>query len=306
MMYILKRNDNHSNRVQTIQFELRENIDTDIDFQLSKKNISIAWRNLCYEVNGPFGSGERKTILKRLNGYVNYNSMNAFLGPSGAGKTTMLSCLNGTNSNGMTIESEIYLNQNEHDNVPSIRYVEQHIHENIIGKMSVGNILHYAFRFKNDSVHWNQMDQHIRSVLSELLLDETILDNHFEKCSGGEQRRIAIAQEMMSLEKPTFLFVDEPTTGLDSNAAVLVMECLRKLADNNRLTILVSIHTPSSDIMNLFNKVFVLAKGGVCIYSGPPENLRNSLKQKINIEFDTEKPPIEEYLEIACKGFYSK
>ncbi|OTF69686.1 hypothetical protein BLA29_005076, partial [Euroglyphus maynei] len=54
--------------------------------------------------------------------------------------------------------------------------------------------------------------------------------------------------------------------------------------------------------MNLFNKVFVLAKGGVCIYSGRPEDMRNNLKQKINIEFEMEKPPIEKYLEIACKG----
>ncbi|XP_075585843.1 uncharacterized protein LOC124495081 [Dermatophagoides farinae] len=212
----------------------------------------------------------------------------------------MLNCLNGTHSNGMTIDSEIYLNQ--HDDVPNIRYVEQHIHENIIGKMCVGQILYYAFRFKNDAKYWNQMNQHILSVLNELLLDKTILDNHFEKCSGGEQRRIAIAQELMSLEKPTFLFVDEPTTGLDSNASALVMQCLRKLADKNRLTILVSIHTPNSDIMTLFDKVFILAKGGVCIYSGPPENMRDNLKQKINIEFNIEKPPIEEYLELACKG----
>ncbi|OTF79000.1 hypothetical protein BLA29_010601, partial [Euroglyphus maynei] len=158
----------------SFQLELQENVNTDI--QLTQ-NISIAWRNLSYEVNGPFGIGERKIILKRLNGHLNYHSLNAFLGPSGAGKTTMLSCLNGTNSNGMTIDSEIYLN--EHSNAPKIRYVEQHIHENIIAKMSVGNILQYAFRFKNNSKHCNQMNQHIQSVLSELLLDKTILDNHF-------------------------------------------------------------------------------------------------------------------------------
>ncbi|XP_046913707.2 uncharacterized protein LOC124494563 [Dermatophagoides farinae] len=269
------------------------------------ENISLAWRNLSYEVSGWFGSG-KKSILKRLNGHVTYGSMNAFLGPSGAGKTTMLNCLNGTLHSGITSDSEIFLNRAERNQTPIIRFVEQHFHETIIARMSVREILHYAFRFKNPMSQWNQMNQHILSVLNELLLDKTILDNHFEKCSGGEQRRIAIAQELMSLEKPTFLFVDEPTTGLDSNAALLVMECLRKLAGNNRLTILVSIHTPNSDIMSLFDKVFVLAKGGVCIYSGPPNDLRNNLKQKINDEFDTEKPPIEEYLDIACEAIGSK
>ncbi|KAH9511043.1 hypothetical protein DERF_009529 [Dermatophagoides farinae] len=269
------------------------------------ENISLAWRNLSYQVSGWFGSG-KKSILKRLNGHVTYGSMNAFLGPSGAGKTTMLNCLNGTLRSGITSDSEIYLNRAERNQTPIIRFVEQHVHETIIARMTVREILHYAFRFKNPMSQWNRMNQHILSVLNELLLDKTILDNHFEKCSGGEQRRIAIAQELMSLEKPTFLFVDEPTTGLDSNAALLVMECLRKLAGNNRLTILVSIHTPNSDIMSLFDKVFVLAKGGVCIYSGPPNDLRNNLKQKIDDEFDTEKPPIEEYLDIACEAIGSE
>ncbi|KAH7637213.1 uncharacterized protein LOC124495078 isoform X3 [Dermatophagoides farinae] len=288
--------------VESIEFELRNRND---DSSSSTQNISLAWRNLSYEVSGWFGSG-KKSILKRLNGHVTYGSMNAFLGPSGAGKTTMLNCLNGTLRSGITSDSEIYLNRAERNQTPIIRFVEQHVHETIIARMTVREILHYAFRFKNPMSQWNRMNQHILSVLNELLLDKTILDNHFEKCSGGEQRRIAIAQELMSLEKPTFLFVDEPTTGLDSNAALLVMECLRKLAGNNRLTILVSIHTPNSDIMSLFDKVFVLAKGGVCIYSGPPNDLRNNLKQKIDDEFDTEKPPIEEYLDIACEAIGSE
>nr|XP_046914359.1 ABC transporter G family member 30-like [Dermatophagoides farinae] len=269
------------------------------------ENISLAWRNLSYQVSGWFGSG-KKSILKRLNGHVTYGSMNAFLGPSGAGKTTMLNCLNGTLRSGITSDSEIYLNREERNQTPVIRFVEQHVHETIIARMTVREILHYAFRFKNPMSQWNRMNQHILSVLNELLLDKTILDNHFEKCSGGEQRRIAIAQELMSLEKPTFLFVDEPTTGLDSNAALLVTQCLRKLVNNSRLTILVSIHTPNSDTLALFDKVFVLAKGGVCIYSGPPNDLRNNLKQKIDDEFDTDKPTIEEYLDIACEAIGSK
>jgi len=42
----------------------------------------------------------------------------------------------------------------------------------------------------------------------------------------------------MSLNKPSLLFVDEPTTGLDSNAAFLVMNCLRQLSLAYRMTII--------------------------------------------------------------------
>lgn len=263
-------------------------------------NISIAWRNLSYEAKDLFFN--RKLILRQLNGHLEYQSLNGFLGPSGAGKTTLLNCLNGTLRSGMSSNSEIYLSLQEQQ-TPVIRMIEQHVHETILNQMTIRQVLYYAFRFKNDRRHWFEMDRHITKVLSELLLDESILDNKFKLCSGGEQKRVAIAQELMSLQQPSFLFVDEPTTGLDSNSALLVTQCLRRLADHNdRLTILVSIHAPSSDILNLFDKLYILSKGGVCIYSGEPKNLRFKLESICHREVNEEKPAIEEYLKIACYG----
>ena len=68
----------------------------------------------------------------------------------------------------------------------------------------------------------------------------------------------------MSLAKPPFLFVDEPTTGLDSNAAVEVMNSLKHLATNYKMTVIVFIHLSNDEIVNLFDKLYVLAKGGLC------------------------------------------
>lgn len=259
-------------------------------------DISIAWKNLRYEANHLITG--KKIILNRSNGLLKYHSLNGFLGPSGAGKTTLLNCLNGQLRTGLSSDTEIYINKNEKER-PSIRFVEQHVHETIIGEMTVRQILNYAFRFKNKNSE--RMVEHINCVLKELILPETILDNRFENCSGGEQKRIAIAQELMSLDKPTFLFVDEPTTGLDSNAALLIMKCLLSLAKNHRITILISLHTPNSEIMSLLDHVYILAKGGACIYSGPPDYMRENFHQ-IGYEFDDDKLPIEEYIKLACKG----
>ncbi len=57
------------------------------------------------------------------------------------------------------------------------------------------------------------MRGHMASIARQLLLSEDVLRQTFEVCSGGQQRRVATAQELMALEKPSFLFVDEPTTG---------------------------------------------------------------------------------------------
>ncbi|KAH7643971.1 abc transporter-like protein 17 [Dermatophagoides farinae] len=264
-------------------------------------NISIAWRNLSYEVKDLFRN--RKLILRQLNGHLNYQSLNGFLGPSGAGKTTLLNCLNGTLRSGITLDSEIYLNRKEQQ-TPVIRMIEQHVHETILGQLTIRQVLYYAFRFKNGRENLYQIDQHINKVINELLLDKNILDNKFEQCSGGEQKRVGIAQELMSLQQPSFLFIDEPTTGLDSNSALLVMQCLRRLVDHNdRLTILVSIHAPNSEMLNLFDKLYILSKNGVCIYSDEPKNLSISLETNCNSELSEEKPAIEEYLKVACHEF---
>uniref|UniRef100_A0A6P6Y7W5 ABC transporter G family member 3-like n=1 Tax=Dermatophagoides pteronyssinus TaxID=6956 RepID=A0A6P6Y7W5_DERPT len=268
------------------------------------KKLSIAWRNLRYEANSLLFRRDRKIILRRLNGHLNYQSLNGFLGPSGSGKTTLLNCLNGTlRGTGLSTDSEIYFDRSGNQQTPIIRSIEQHVQETIIGKMTIRQVLQYAFRFKNNRKDFSKMDHHIGQILKEIQLDETILDNQFEKCSGGEQKRVAIAQELMSLQQPNFLFMDEPTTGLDSNSALLVMQCLRRLADHNdHLTILVSIHAPSSDILNLFDQLYILAKGGVCIYFDSPKNLKMKLQQNCREEFRQDRPPIENYLKIACEG----
>ncbi|OTF69515.1 hypothetical protein BLA29_014891 [Euroglyphus maynei] len=81
------------------------------------------------------------------------------------------------------------------------------------------------------------------------------------------------------------------------------MQCLRRLADHNdQLTILVSIHAPSSDILYLFDQLYILAKGGVCIYFDSPKNLKMKLEQNNREEFREDRPPIESYLKIACQG----
>jgi len=51
------------------------------------------------------------------------------------------------------------------------------------------------------------------------------------------------------------------------------MNCLKGLVVKNRISIVTTIHQPNSDILQMFDKLYVLAKGGVCVYSGTPQHL---------------------------------
>lgn len=286
--------------IELKNFQQQPTIEASNILSLKTKNkVSLAWRNLCYEVPERLFSKKKKKVLRSLTGQVKCRSLNGFMGPSGAGKTTLLSCLNG-NIQRMTNGTEIYVNIEEKI-YPEIAFIEQHVHETIVPRLKIREILYYAFRFKNHHKNLANFDQHVQSILEKLLLDQAILERCFGQCSGGEQKRIALAQELMSLNQPTFLFIDEPTTGLDSEAALLVMRCLRQLTVAYEITLMVSIHMPNDEIIRMFDQLYILAKGGVCIFAGAPNFLRKNLKEQLNVEVLPGQPPIEFYLKLASR-----
>lgn len=63
------------------------------------------------------------------------------------------------------------------------------------------------------------------------------------------------------------LFLDEPTSGLDSQSAWAIMAFLRDLADQG-LSILCTIHQPSAELFQVFDRLLLLRKGGQTVYHG--------------------------------------
>lgn len=63
------------------------------------------------------------------------------------------------------------------------------------------------------------------------------------------------------------LFCDEPTTGLDSYNAAVVVEKLRQVAVQGK-TVVCSIHQPASGIFDMFHNVILLVGGGRLAYQG--------------------------------------
>ncbi|CAG2111844.1 unnamed protein product, partial [Medioppia subpectinata] len=219
------------------------------------------------------------------------------MGPSGAGKTTLLKCLNGQNNRGLSDGSMIYSINNR--NIRSC-FIKSNVWEHLLSGLTVRQTLLYASRLKNSRIT-SQLN-HIKIVcdlMSELVISDTA-DNRVETCSGGEQKRIVIACELTSHLKPNMLCIDEPTSGLDSNAAEVIINCLKVLSRRHGMTIIASIHQPNNDILHMFDTVYVLANGGVCLYSGVPHYLRQHFKDN-GIECNENQVPIEVLLTIASK-----
>jgi energy-coupling factor transporter ATP-binding protein EcfA2 len=88
-----------------------------------------------------------------------------------------------------------------------------------------------------------------------------------KKVSGGQRKRLNIGLELM--REPVVLFIDEPTSGLSSFDSEKVMSLLRDQALSGKLVFAI-IHQPSSDIIKMFDRLWLLDKGGYMIYDGDP------------------------------------
>lgn len=83
----------------------------------------------------------------------------------------------------------------------------------------------------------------------------------------AEQRKLLTIGVELAANPSILLFLDEPTTGLDSQSAWGVVDFIRKLA-NQGTTILCTIHQPSSVLFNQFDRLLLLAEGGRTVYFG--------------------------------------
>ncbi len=193
----------------------KREIELKIDSDLNKK-LSIAWIDLTLRIKKDLFRKE-KIILNRLNGCIEFGSLNALMGPSGAGKTSLLRCLNGRYQNLLTDETRIYLSRFE-----KIRtcFISQDEREHLIKGLTAKQILIYASKLKNSDKNMDH-EKNVKNLMTEFLISD-IEDTCAENCSGGEQKRLAIALELTSQKKPNLICIDEPTSGLDSNAAEVV------------------------------------------------------------------------------------
>ena len=111
-------------------------------------------------------------------------------------------------------------------------------------------------------------------------------DRRMDQLSGGERQRVILARALA--QQPALLLLDEPTQHLDIGGKVELMRRLRRLAEENRYTVVVVTHE-----LNLAAEFFdsiVLMQRGKCLAAGKPAEVyrRELLEQVFDTELDVE------------------
>ena len=112
--------------------------------------------------------------------------------------------------------------------------------------------------------------------------------------SGGEWKRTSIGVELIT--DPYLLFLDEPTTGLDSFTASHIMEVIKNMAMQGR-TIITTIHQPNTEIFNMFDKLMLLASGWVMYFNEASKSA--AYFESIGYPVPDQMNPADHYLSIT-------
>lgn len=261
--------------------------------------LSLLWEALGYSIPNKKAEDGRKWILRPQSGKALPGDIIALMGPSGSGKTSLLNALAGRLpiSRGASFEGKLTVNGLSKNQLPChfadvSAYVEQE--DCLFALSTVAETMDFAARLRLPAKSpVAERAEKVNEVLCQLGLAHvkdtnvggTSFNGALRGLSGGERKRLSIAIEL--IHSPCMLFLDEPTTGLDSYQALNVMQKLRALAEEGR-TVLVSIHQPRSSIFSLFTGIYLLSQGSP-VYAGSPEqaidyfsNLGHQLPPKFN------------------------
>ncbi|XP_054773833.2 broad substrate specificity ATP-binding cassette transporter ABCG2-like isoform X2 [Lytechinus pictus] len=211
-----------------------------------------------------------KTILTNVNGLFK-PGMNAILGPTGSGKTSLLDVLAARKDPDGLSGQVLIDGATQPKNFKCVSgYVVQD--DVVMGTLTIRENLQFSAALRlPKTVGKKERDDRVDDILAELGLshvgDSKVGTEFIRGVSGGERKRTNVGMELIT--KPSVLFLDEPTTGLDASTANAVMHLLASLSKRGR-TIIFSIHQPRYSIFRLFDKMHLLGRGKT-IYHGPAQ-----------------------------------
>ncbi|XP_027508749.1 ATP-binding cassette sub-family G member 2 isoform X2 [Corapipo altera] len=236
----------------------------------------LTFHNICYRVKMKTGflccrKTTTKEVLRDVNGIMR-PGLNAILGPTGSGKSSLLDIL-AARKDPHGLSGDILINgapQPANFKCTSGYVVQDDV---VMGTLTVRENLTFSAALRlPKSVKEQEKKERVNQIIKELGLskvaDSKVGTQFTRGVSGGERKRTNIGMELIT--DPAVLFLDEPTTGLDASTANAVLLLLKRMSKQGK-TIIFSIHQPRYSIFRLFDNLTLLAAGRV-LYHGPAQH----------------------------------
>ncbi|KAM3141213.1 hypothetical protein pb186bvf_006598 [Paramecium bursaria] len=216
-----------------------------------------------------------RTILNDISGICPGGQITAILGASGAGKTSLLNVLacRIQNTEKVSLAGNLQANGVVYD-FEKFQGFASYVMQNdiLLETLTPREALTFvaSFKYNDDQVIQRRVNETLKNMKLEGCQHTKIGGFIFKGLSGGERKRTSIGIELVS--DPCCILLDEPTSGLDSFTAFYIINELQFLAKLQQRTIIFTIHQPSTDIFQMFDRIILLVQGKL-IYQGPRQNI---------------------------------
>ena len=205
----------------------------------TKKVIEI--KNINKQIN-------KKRILNNISFDIFEGDCVALIGPNGAGKTTLMNCLLG---NKFIDSGSIKINDLQPTNNKLKKLVNVLPQENVVPqKLKVKELIDFVKKLYIDHLSDEEIDNLLR-------FDNKQKETFASKLSGGQRRLLSFVLSLIG--KPSILFLDEPTAGMDTSTRIRFWEIVNTLK-NDGLTIIYSSHY-IEEVEHTADRILVLNKG---------------------------------------------
>ena len=205
----------------------------------TKKVLEI--KNINKQIN-------KKRILNNISFDIFEGDCVALIGPNGAGKTTLMNCLLG---NKFVDSGSIKINNLQPTNNKLKKSVNVLPQENVVPqKLKVKELIDFVKKLYKDHLSDEEIDNLLR-------FDNKLKETFASKLSGGQRRLLSFVLSLIG--KPSILFLDEPTAGMDTSTRIRFWEIVNTLK-NDGLTIIYSSHY-IEEVEHTADRILVLNKG---------------------------------------------
>ena len=229
-------------------------------------NMSIRLENVNY-IYGE-GSGQEKWALKNINLTIHDREFIGIVGHTGSGKSTLTQLLNGLEKpssgtiyyNDEDIQADGYERRKLRQKVGLVfQYPEHQLFE-------VSVIKDVEFGPRNLGLSNLEVEKRSFDALKQVGLSDDLLDVAPFALSGGQKRRVAIAGVLAV--QPEVLILDEPTAGLDPAGRTEILELLKKLHEENDITVILVSHS-MDDVARYAGRILVMNQGELVLDGEP-------------------------------------
>ena len=249
------------------------------------------------EVQGLYKSyGDGPSILNDVNLQFQRGEFVAILGLSGAGKSTFLRCLNRLiepTAGRVAVPGGLFLSEG----AGTVDLTQLSQHDLRLWRRKVGMIFQQFNLVKRLSVLENVLSGSLgyQAYLPSMLrrfteadrqraLDNLqrvgLLEHAYKRAdalSGGQQQRVAIARALM--QSPAVILADEPVASLDPKLSVTILDILRRIAKEDGITVLVSLHV--LELARQYADRVIGFSDGVVSFDGPPAEMTEAIVETI-------------------------